>query len=191
VGELVVVRRELGVVGRRELDVPFGDFALDLRLQDEAHELAGEVGVVCVGKQRHPLGVGVPLVVEKADLVFLEVRVVPRGEHLVGGVGDHHRRLAFAPGAVGVAPGAQHPDVVVLQVRPVVEVAVRAVLVDRVQQERPPGRRGGGVLGDQIAAVLLVEEPVERLGRLDRGAVVHRADVPRVVGDRAAVGIER
>jgi hypothetical protein len=59
-----------------------------------------------------------------------------------------------------------------------------------MEHERPPRRRGAGVLGDEVAPVLLVGESLERLGGLDFRAVVDRADVAGVERDGAPVGVD-
>jgi len=118
------------------------------------------------------------------------VLIVAVGVHLIRRVGDDHRLLLLGVGVVRVVPAPEHRDAVLLERPPVVEIAVRAELLYRPQQERTPRRRRLRVLDDERVAPRVGRQVRERRRPVDCRLVEDERDVAGVVRHRPTVRVE-
>ncbi len=164
--------RQLGRRQRRVDEVVQRDVVLVGRCQHEVDELFRSIGVGRIRQDAGELDLLVAAVQDRRGRGRIRRRI---GEDHLGcraaRVGDHDGTLALAGAAregpvVGLAPTVDDLDAVVAKSGPELHRAVLPEPVDRGQQERQSRRGRGGVLDDELVAVRLVGEVLQRLRRL-------------------------
>ncbi len=122
--------------------------------------------------------------------MFVEVVAEATGVDAVVRVGDDDWDVLRLELRVDIVPRVEDSDIVVDQVRPVVEIVVLAEHVYRPEEEQESRRRVLGVRECDLSFILLVEQVLERLGRFDVPAVVDDATVAAKDRYRAVVWVE-
>ena len=164
--------RQRDVLVRRVHEQVQRQLGLEPLRQQEVDQLSGLGGVLRAAEDAGVLDLAEARRGDDAGRRGVDRRV---GEHdlrrRARAVADHERPVAVTGAGeravVGVLPRVDDLDPVGAQARPVVGPAVLAVLGDRRQQERQPGRRRGRVLDHEQVGVRRVRQRLEVGRRLE------------------------